>query len=63
MYLDALMQFNHDLKQMNTNVRFNLLHHPLSDLFVVYNEQRFTTPSALTPGRGLILKFTQMLAF
>lgn len=63
MYLDALVQFNADLRQMNTNVRFNLLHHPLSDLFIVYNEQRFTTTTSVTPGRGLILKFSQMLAF
>lgn len=63
MYLDALMQFNRDLKQVNTNVRFNFMHRPLSDLFIVYNEQRFTTTDAMSPGRGLILKFTQMLAF
>ena len=63
MYLDALAQYNADIHQMNTNVRFNLIHHPLSDLFVVYNEQRFTTTSGLSPGRGLIVKFSQMLAF
>lgn len=63
MYLDALMQYNADIHQMNTNVRFNLMHHPLSDLFIVYNEQRFTTTTSTTPGRGIILKFSQMLAF
>jgi hypothetical protein len=63
MYLDALVQYNADIKQMNTNVRFNLLHRPLSDLFIVYNEQRFTTPNGLVPGRGIIIKFTEMLGF
>ncbi len=63
MYLDALTQYNADIHQVNTNVRFNLMHHPLSDLFVVYNEQRFTTADGTPPGRGLILKFSQMLAF
>lgn len=63
MYLDALVQLNRDVKQINTNVRFNLMHHPLSDLFIVYNEQRFTTPNALAAGRGIILKFSQMFAF
>ena len=63
MYLDALMQYNAGLHQVNTNVRFNLMHHPLSDLFVVYNEQRFTTANGVTPGRGIIVKFSQMLAF
>ena len=62
MFLDSLLQYNRDLRQFNANVRFNLIHHPLSDLYVVYNEQRFTdvdTPA----GRGLIVKFTQMMSF
>ena len=63
MYLDALMQVNRDTHQVNTNIRFNLMHHPLSDLFIVYNEQRFTTPDALRAGRGLIVKFSQMVSF
>ena len=63
MYLDALLQYNRDLDQINTNVRFNFIHHPLSDFFVVFNEQRFTTPEAPNSGRSVTLKFTQMLAF
>jgi len=36
----------------------------LSDLFVVYNEQRLTgTPVPINDGRGLIVKYTHMLAF
>ena len=63
-FLDTLLQYNTDLKQLSANVRFDLIHRPLSDLFVVYNEQRLT--DLLTPintGRGLILKYTHMLAF
>ncbi len=64
MYLDALAQYDRAAERFNANVRFNLMHHPLSDLFVVYNEQRTTTPDTLlAPGRGVIVKFTQMLAF
>ncbi len=62
MFLDALLQWNTDLKQFNANLRFDLIHHPLSDLFVVYNEQQFTdrdTPA----GRGIIIKYTRMLEF
>jgi len=45
-------------------VRFDLIHRPLSDLFVVYNEQQLTSPpSPVNPGRGLIVKYTHMLAF
>jgi hypothetical protein len=63
MFLDALTQYDAAIKQFNANVRFNVIHHPLSDLFIVYNEQRFTTPDAPVPGRSLVVKFTQMLSF
>lgn len=72
MFLDALSQYDPERHLLNANVRFNLIHHPLSDLFLVYNEQRFTSLVALqpggplqsvAPGRSVILKFTQMLAF
>lgn len=72
MFLDALSQYDPERHQLNANVRFNLIHHPLSDLFLVYNEQRFTSPVSLepggplqtvAPGRSLVLKFTHMLAF
>ena len=53
-----------DLKQFSANVRFDLIHRPLSDLFVVYNEQRLTDqPTPVNAGRGLIVKYTHMLAF
>ena len=64
MFLDTLLQYNTDLKQFSANVRFDLIHRPLSDLFVVYNEQQLTSPpSPVNPGRGLIVKYTHMLAF
>jgi hypothetical protein len=64
MFLDTLVQYNTDLKQFSANVRFDLIHRPLSDLFVVYNEQQLTSPpSPVNPGRGLIVKYTHMLAF
>ena len=62
MFLDALIQYNRDRRQINTNIRFNFIHRPLSDLYVVYNEQRFTTDGA-PPGRGVIVKFSQMFPF
>ncbi|MBI2835502.1 MAG: hypothetical protein HYX76_13850, partial [Acidobacteria bacterium] len=63
MFLDSLLQYNRDVDQISANVRFNFIHRPLSDLFIVYNEQRFMTTDAIPPGRGLILKFTRMMAF
>ncbi len=63
MFVDALTQYEPSAKTFNANVRFNLIHHPLSDLFVVFNEQHITGPDAPLPGRSVIVKFTQMAAF
>jgi hypothetical protein len=63
MFIDALSQYDPTTEQLNANVRFNLIHHPLSDLFVVYNDQRFLTTDAPTVGRSIAIKLTQMLSF
>ncbi len=63
MFVDALSQYDETTKQFNANVRFNIIHHPLSDLFIVYNDQRILTPESPVAGRAVIIKFTQMLAF
>ncbi|NNF29722.1 MAG: carbohydrate binding family 9 domain-containing protein [Gemmatimonadetes bacterium] len=63
MFVDALVQYDPASKLLNSNVRLNLIHHPLSDLFLVWNEQRFETGEGIRPGRSLTLKVTQMLAF
>lgn len=63
MFLDALTQYDAAVHQFNANVRFNVIHHPLSDLYIVYNEQRFTTVDAPSVGRSLVVKFTQMLSY
>jgi hypothetical protein len=63
MFIDAFAQYDPDRDQFNTNVRFNLIHRPLSDLFIVYNEQRITGTDAPVAGRSVILKFTRMFSF
>jgi hypothetical protein len=60
-FLNALVQYNSDSKQWSSNVRFNIIHRPLSDLFVVYNERRNSVSGDLMD-RALILKFTYMIA-
>jgi RluA family pseudouridine synthase len=62
MFLDTLLQYRNDVKQFSANVRFNLIHRPLSDFFIVYNESQFTDISQPT-GRGLVVKYTQMFSF
>ena len=63
MFLDSLLQYDRDLDQFNANVRFNLIHRPLSDLFVVYNEQRSSSPARRARRRAVIVKFTRSVAF
>jgi len=63
MFLDSLAQYDQDKHRFNANVRFNFIHHPLSDLYLVYNEQQITNDQNITPGRSVILKFTRMMSF
>ena len=62
MFLDSLLQYRNDVDQFSANVRFNLIHRPLSDFFVVYNESQFTDTTQ-PPGRGVVVKYTQMFSF
>jgi hypothetical protein len=63
MFVDALVQYDPKTKRLNSNVRFNLIHSPLSDVFLVWNEQRFETGEGIRPGRSFTVKVTKMLAF
>ena len=65
MFLDALAQYDAAQHLFNANIRFNFIHHPLSNLYLVLNEQHLSPPDlpAVAPGRSVTVKFTQMLAF
>jgi hypothetical protein len=63
MFLDALVQYRSDIEQFSANLRFNLIHRPLSDFFVVYNEQQYTDNGAVTAGRGVVVKYTHLFSF
>jgi hypothetical protein len=62
MFVNALLQYNTDSQQWSSNLRFNVIHRPLSDFFLVYNERRDERTSALID-RALIAKITYLLAF
>jgi lipopolysaccharide assembly outer membrane protein LptD (OstA) len=62
MFIDALIQYDPSSDRFNSNVRFNLIHRPLSDIYLVWNEQRVTTGDGTPPGRSLTLKATYMLS-
>jgi hypothetical protein len=61
-FLNSFVQYNASTNQFSANTRFNLIHRPLSDLFIVYNERRDTFNDALID-RALILKFTNLFDF
>ena len=62
MFLSAFLQYNSDRKQVSSNIRFNFIHRPLSDLFVVYNEQRDVSGAGRTD-RAFTIKYTHLLSF
>ena len=62
MFLNALIQYNSDRKQVTSSLRFNFIHHPLSDLLVVYNEQRDTSGAGKNDW-AVILKYTHSVSF
>ncbi len=65
-FLSAFLQYNETTDEVQTNVRFNLIHAPLSDVFLVYSERRDRSPepgrAALTE-RAVTLKVTKLVAF
>ncbi len=61
MFLNALIQYNSTLKEVSSNIRFNFIYKPLSDLFLVYNERRSTTGEVVE--RALIAKLTYVFDF
>ncbi len=61
MFLNALIQYNSTVKEITSNIRFNFIHKPLSDLFLVYNESRATDGEVRE--RALIAKLTYVFDF
>jgi hypothetical protein len=61
-FLNALLQYNTDARQWSSNVRFNVIHRPLSDIFLVYNERRESRTGDLID-RALVAKMTYLIAF
>ena len=61
-FANALLQYNTDAREWSSNLRFNIIHHPLSDFFLVFNERRDSTTGGLLD-RALVAKMTYMVAF
>jgi hypothetical protein len=61
-FLNAFVQYNADTHQISSNIRFNIAHRPLSDLFLVYNDRRDTRNNQLLE-RAFIVKLTNLFTF
>ena len=59
MFLNAFVQYNGQGDSWLSNIRFNFIHRPLSDIYVVWNETRLPTETR----RALMLKYTHLVAF
>ncbi len=61
---NALIQYNGLADEVLTNVRFNFIHRPGSDLFVVLTEDRLREGAVWrTEDRGLVVKLTYLMRF
>jgi hypothetical protein len=60
-FLNALVQYNSDSRQWSSNVRFNIIHRPLSDIFLVYNERRNSLTGDMID-RAIVAKMTYMFS-
>ena len=61
-FFNAFIQYNADTHQVSSNLRFNFTHHPLSDIYIVYNDRRETTGGELVE-RAFIVKVTNLFDF
>jgi hypothetical protein len=60
-FVKTFLQYNSESDQWSSNLRFNLIHRPLSDLFLVYNDRRDASGGRLID-RAMIVKLTYMIA-
>lgn len=63
-YFDALLQYNTDVDDFSSNLRFNYKYRPGSDIYVVYNERRDIEglPTDVVD-RSFTVKWTYLMTF
>ena len=61
-FLNSFVQYNADTHRVSSNIRFNFIHRPRSDLYVVYNDLRNTRNGQLVE-RTLTVKLTNLFSF
>jgi hypothetical protein len=61
-FLNAFLQYNADTRLVSSNIRFDLIHRPLSDLYIVYNDTRDTALGQVRE-RAFVVKLTNLFTF
>jgi hypothetical protein len=61
MFIKPYLQWNSESNRFMANILFNFIHHPGSDLFIVFNEElEKKSGSLVTKNRTFIVKFTYL---
>jgi hypothetical protein len=61
-FLNAFLQYNADTHLVSSNIRFDLIHRPLSDVYIVYNDTRDTALGQVRE-RAFVVKVTNLFTF
>ena len=61
-FFNALVQYKTDAREWSSNLRFNIIHRPLSDFFLVLNDRRDSDTGDLID-HAVVAKMTYMVAF
>jgi hypothetical protein len=61
-FFNAFLQYNADTNLLSSNLRLDIIHRPLSNLYVVYNDTRDTDAGQLRE-RAFIVKLTNLFDF
>ena len=61
-FFNAFLQYNSATREVSTNMRFNIMYKPLSDVYIVYNDRRNTSIGEPLE-RSFIVKITRLLTF
>jgi hypothetical protein len=61
-FANAFFQYNSETHEVSTNLRFNIMYRPLSDVYLVYNDRRSSRGNVVLE-RAFIVKVTNFLNF
>jgi hypothetical protein len=61
-FFNAFLQYNSATREVSTNIRFNIMYKPLSDIYVVYNDRQDTALGRPLE-RAFVVKVTRLLTF